>query len=43
VQVARVDGQLRASALQELAVLVDRSPDQAAAVLRRWLTPKEAD
>ncbi|WP_372617916.1 flagellar basal-body MS-ring/collar protein FliF [Falsiroseomonas sp.] len=43
ISVARVEGQMRASALQELAALVDQSPDQAAAVLRRWLTPKEVD
>ncbi len=43
VSVARVDGQMRASALQELAQLVDQNPDQSAAVLRRWLTPEETD
>jgi len=41
VQVARVDGQMRASALQELAQLVDANPEQSVAVLRRWLTPEE--
>jgi flagellar biosynthesis/type III secretory pathway M-ring protein FliF/YscJ len=34
---------MRASALQALAALVDANPDQSAAVLRRWLTPQEAD
>lgn len=43
VNVARVEGQLRASALQELAALVDENPDQSAAVLRRWLTPEERE
>jgi flagellar M-ring protein FliF len=41
VSVARVDGQLRASALQALAELVDQNPEQSANVLRRWLTPEE--
>ena len=41
VSVARVDGQMRASALQALAELVDRNPDQALAVIRRWLAPEE--
>jgi flagellar M-ring protein FliF len=41
VQIARVEGQMRASALQELAQLVDAYPDQSVAVLRRWLTPEE--
>ena len=41
VSVARVDGQMRASALQALAELVEKNPDQSAAVLRRWLTPEE--
>jgi flagellar M-ring protein FliF len=43
VSVARVDGQMRASALQALADLVDQNPEQSAAVLRRWLTPEESD
>ncbi len=41
VHVARVEGQMRASALQELAQLVDANPEQSVAVLRRWLTPEE--
>jgi flagellar M-ring protein FliF len=41
VNVERVDGQMRASALQALADLVDANPDQSAAVLRRWLTPQD--
>jgi flagellar M-ring protein FliF len=43
VNVARVDGPMRASALQALADLVDANPDQSAAVLRRWLTPEDQD
>jgi flagellar M-ring protein FliF len=43
VNVERVDGQMRASALQALADLVDANPDQSAAVLRRWLTPQDDD
>lgn len=43
VNVARVDGQVRASALQALAELVDKNPDQSTAVLRRWLTPEDRD
>lgn len=42
VSVARVDGQMRASALQALAALVDRNPEQSVAVIRRWLAPEEA-
>jgi flagellar M-ring protein FliF len=41
ISMARVEGQMRASALQELAELVDRNPDESAAVIRRWLTPEE--
>jgi flagellar M-ring protein FliF len=42
VSVARIEGQMRASALQELADLVDANPEQAVTVIRRWLTPEEA-
>ena len=41
VSVARVEGQLRASALQSLAQLVESNPQESAAVIRRWLTPQE--
>jgi flagellar M-ring protein FliF len=41
VSVARVDGQMRASALQALSQLVDNNPDQAVAVMRRWLAPED--
>jgi flagellar M-ring protein FliF len=43
VSVPRVDGQLRASALEALGSLVDQHPEQSAAVLRRWLTPEDED
>ncbi|MGG5808891.1 flagellar basal-body MS-ring/collar protein FliF [Falsiroseomonas sp. CW058] len=42
VNVARVEGQMRASALQALAEMVEKHPEQTAAVLRRWLAPQEA-
>jgi flagellar M-ring protein FliF len=41
VNIAHVDGKLRASALQALAQLVDQNPDQSVGVLRRWLMPEE--
>ncbi len=41
VNLARVDGQMRASSLQQLAELVNKQPEQAAAVVRRWLTPED--
>ena len=43
VSVAQVEGQVAVTALQALAELVDRHPDQSATVLRRWLMPKEPD
>jgi flagellar M-ring protein FliF len=43
VHVAQVEGQIRASALQALAELVEKEPDQSAALIRRWLTPQETD
>ncbi len=42
IDIARIEGQMSASALQELAVLVDGNADAAAAVLRRWLAPEDA-
>jgi flagellar M-ring protein FliF len=41
VQMAQVEGQMRASALQELVNLVEANPEHAAAVLRRWLMPED--
>jgi flagellar M-ring protein FliF len=43
VNVARVEGPVRASALQALAELVDQNPEQSATVLRRWLAPEDED
>jgi flagellar M-ring protein FliF len=42
VELANVEGQLRASALKQLADIVDENPDAAAAVIRRWLAPEDA-
>jgi len=42
VSLARVEGQLRASSLQQLAELVDANPDAAIGVIRRWLAPQDA-
>ena len=41
VSVAQVEGQMRASALKALAEMVDSNPDQAVAVVRRWLAPED--
>jgi flagellar M-ring protein FliF len=41
VNLSRVEGQMRASSIQQLAALVDANPDAAVAVVRRWLAPKE--
>jgi flagellar M-ring protein FliF len=41
ISVAQVEGQMRASALKALAEMVDRNPEQAAAVVRRWLAPED--
>jgi flagellar M-ring protein FliF len=41
VDVAMVQGQLRASSLQRVATLVEQNPDEALALVRRWLTPEE--
>ena len=38
---AQIEGQVRASAINNLIELVDQHPDEALAVLRRWLTPEE--
>ena len=42
VSLSHVQGQMRASSLTAVAALVDRHPDEALAVLRRWLAPREA-
>ncbi|WP_439596917.1 flagellar basal-body MS-ring/collar protein FliF [Falsiroseomonas sp.] len=41
VKVARIEGQMRASALAALAEMVDNNPDAAVTVIRRWLAPPE--
>ncbi|MBW8270709.1 flagellar basal-body MS-ring/collar protein FliF [Caldovatus aquaticus] len=41
VQIANVEGQMRASSLARVAELVGRHPDETLAVLRRWLSPEE--
>jgi flagellar M-ring protein FliF len=43
VSIARVEGQISASALKALAELVDRNPEQSAGVIRRWLVPEEVE
>jgi flagellar M-ring protein FliF len=40
VDVANVEGQLRASALQRLTEQVQQNPEATLAVLRRWLSPE---
>jgi flagellar M-ring protein FliF len=38
---AQIEGKVRASAINNLIELVEQHPDEALAVLRRWLTPEE--
>jgi flagellar M-ring protein FliF len=42
VDVARIEGQMRASALAALAQLVDQNTDASVQVIRRWLAPEDA-
>ena len=42
VDLAHVQGQLRASAINNLVKLVEQHPDEALTVLRRWLAPEGA-
>ncbi len=42
VDVARIEGQMRASALAELAQLIDKNTDASVQVIRRWLAPEDA-
>jgi flagellar M-ring protein FliF len=42
VDLANVAGQLRASALKQLADIVDENPEAAVGVIRRWLAPQDA-
>ncbi|WP_439549717.1 flagellar basal-body MS-ring/collar protein FliF [Falsiroseomonas sp.] len=41
VDVAMVQGQLRASSLSRVSGLVDKHPDEALALIRRWLSPED--
>ncbi len=41
VDVAMVDGSLKASSLNRVAALVEANPDEALALIRRWLSPEE--
>jgi flagellar M-ring protein FliF len=42
IDLAMVQGQIRASSLHNLAELVEKNPEETLAVLRRWLAPEEA-
>jgi flagellar M-ring protein FliF len=41
IQLAHVQGQMRASSIQGLARIVEANPDETLAVLRRWLNPED--
>jgi flagellar M-ring protein FliF len=41
VNLANVEGQMRASSLQKLAEIVERHPEETLAVIRRWLLPED--
>jgi len=43
IQMAHVQGQLRASSIARITALVDQHPDQALLAVRRWLTPEDAE
>lgn len=43
VQMAHVQGALRASSITRLTALVDRYPDEALLAVRRWLTPEDEE
>jgi len=43
IQMAHVQGQLRASSIARIIALVDQHPDQALLTVRRWLTPEDAE
>lgn len=42
IDIANVQGQLRASAINNLVQLVQQHPDEALSVMRRWLAPEGA-
>ena len=37
IDMARVDGQVRASAVKKVSEFVERHPDESVAILRSWL------
>jgi flagellar M-ring protein FliF len=41
VTLSHVQGQLRASSIATLTQLIEAHPDEALALLRRWLAPEE--
>jgi flagellar M-ring protein FliF len=41
IKLSKVDGEMRASALAALVELVEKNPDAAVTVVRRWLAPPE--
>lgn len=43
IQMAHVQGQLRASSIARIIALVDQHPDQALLAVRRWLTPEDEE
>ncbi|BDG73576.1 flagellar basal-body MS-ring/collar protein FliF [Roseomonas fluvialis] len=42
ISIAMVEGQMRASSITRMQDLVDRHPDEALSVVRRWMTPEGA-
>lgn len=42
ISLAMVEGQMRASSIMKLQELVDRHPEEALSVVRRWMTPDGA-
>jgi flagellar M-ring protein FliF len=42
LQIAQIDGQLRASSIRRIAELVERHPDQSLAILRNWMHEEPA-
>jgi flagellar M-ring protein FliF len=41
VTLAMVQGQMRASSINQLQQLIDSNPDQSLNVIRRWIAPPE--
>ncbi|MBK1662716.1 hypothetical protein CKO45_31570, partial [Paracraurococcus ruber] len=42
VSLANVQGQMRASSINNLMQLVEQHPDESLVVIRRWLNPDDA-